>query len=143
MFQQGFVNELIQIDLHIFVLPGKPADKGQQEELLVVADADPELAGVAFHGLFRQAYGQMVLFQQLVGLEVEFFAGFGQFDVPGVPVEQLDAQLVFQALDPPAEGGLAGMLFFCGFGKAQFLCQDDKTVEGAEIHKRPSPVIIA
>lgn len=77
--------------------------------MLIVTNTDPEFSGISAYCFFGQTDGQVVLLQQFVGLEVEFFSCFRQFYIAGIPLEQLDIQSFFQGLDPTAECGLGNI----------------------------------
>lgn len=136
MFQECFIDKLIQIDFDVWVAGRKLPNKRHKEKMLIVTNTDPEFSGISAYCFFGQTDGQVVLLQQFVGLEVEFFSCFRQFYIAGIPLEQLDIQSFFQGLDPTAECGLGNMFFFCRFGETEQFSQNYKTVDVCNIHDR-------
>ncbi len=97
-------------------------------------ETDPEVADLAARGALGGFDGAGRLRQRRACLDQEQLAGFGQFDLPPVAVEQRDAKLALDRLDLQAQGRLADVQAFRRAAEVQLLGDRDEITELAKFH---------
>src|SRR4051812_14780115 len=82
-------------------------------------------------GLASHLNGLLALAQQGNRFSLEGFAGIGELNAVVITREQLDAELVFQLANLPAQGGLGDPQFPGGTGEVQFTRDRDEVAQVA------------
>ena len=136
-FDQLVIFELDTVQLGDGVLMDEVLDDRAEEGVLI--DPHPDLDRVpdpVVHVLGLGVSGVIAL-EHGADLIIEFLAGVGEAHPMVGALEELDGQLLFDAEDLPAHGGLGHMGLRGRPGEIQLLCQDQ---EAAQILDRKSVV---